>query len=465
MDATQRVIIAAAADLAARLTSAAARQAPGVAETAQTLAPQAVPAEERRLLEQLARQVVEAVLGLANKGLGLAQVQEAVQRAAQKAVMSRPELPRALAARLTGEVPRLLNLEYLVELAGRGLELPPAAAAAEPELVAGTSAAFAQVLKDLEQVAATDFPVLLLGETGTGKELLARRLHRLSPRRSGPLVAVNCAALPESLLESELFGHEKGAFTGASQAQPGHVRAAAGGTLFLDEIGEAGPQVQVRLLRVLEQRAVTPVGGSREIPVDFRLVAASHRDLAQAAAEGSFSPALLYRLRVVPIHLPPLRERRADIAPLLEYFLTQACLLAKKTRRLAPQTRQALLAYDWPGNVRELSHVIQRLVVLAPDYEIGPQALPPEITGGGSAGQERLVRALTCLEGVPARRVGALAALLAGRQGQELANQDLRQALDCSDTTAKNLLRALAAAGLLQATGSRGGRRYRVAAP
>ncbi|RJX35201.1 MAG: sigma-54-dependent Fis family transcriptional regulator [Desulfarculus sp.] len=459
------MIIAAAADLAGRLAGGGVRPGAGVAETAQTLSPPEVPPEERRLLEQLARQVVETMLGLAGKGLSLSQVQEAVQRAAQKLITSRPELPRSLAARLTGEVPRLLNLEHLVDLAGRGLELPPLAAAAEPELVPGTSAAFAQVLRDLEQVAATDFPVLLLGETGTGKELLARRLHRLSPRKSGPLVAVNCAALPQSLLESELFGHEKGAFTGASQAHAGLVRAAAGGTLFLDEIGQAGPQVQARLLRVLEQRVVTPVGGSREIPVDFRLVAASHRDLARAAAQGSFSRALLYRLQVVPIFLPPLRERREDIGPLLEHLLTQACLLAKKTRGLAPQTRQALVDYDWPGNVRELSHVIQRLVVLAPEYEIGPQALPPEIAGGGQQGRKRFTQALTGLDGVPAKRVEGLAALLAARQGQELANQDLRQALGCSDSTAKNILRALAAAGLVQAAGSRGGRRYRVAAP
>ncbi len=466
MQATQRVIIAAATALVARLAGPSAGSRPGVAETAQTFTPPAkASAQDMKLLEKLARQVVEAVLGLSGKGLTQAQAEEAVARAAKKILMSRPDLEHALVSRLTGEVPQLLNLPRLVELAGRGIELPPLAAAAEEEMVVGPSDAFNRVLGDLEQVAATDFPVLLVGETGTGKELLARRLHRLSPRREGPLMAVNCAALPEGLLESQLFGHEKGAFTGADAARPGYIRQAAGGTLFLDEIGETTAAVQVRLLRVLEERAVTPVGGAHEVPVDFRLVAATHRDLAQAAQDGDFNPALLYRVQVVPLLLPPLRERREDIEPLLDHFLTQACLLAKKTRRLSPETRQALLDYHWPGNVRQLSHVIQQMVVLAPEYEIGPQGLPAEIKGGGPEMEQKLNQALSGLQGIPAKRVPELAALLAAKLGGELANKDVREHLACSDSTAKNILRVLVGNGFLEASGSRGGRRYRVKAP
>jgi DNA-binding NtrC family response regulator len=463
LEATQRVIIAGAANLAARLAEPGLGSRPGVAETAQTFTPPAqASAQDLKLLEKLALQVVETVLGLSGKGLTQAQAGEAVARAAKKLLMSRPDLDRPLVSRLTGEIPQLLNLPRLVDLAGRGIELPPLVAASEAEMVVGPSAAFNRLLEDLEQVAATDFPVLLMGETGTGKELMARRLHRLSPRREGPLVAVNCAALPEGLMESQLFGHEKGAFTGAESASPGYIRQAAGGTLFLDEIGETSPQMQVRLLRVLEERAVTPVGGVGEVPVDFRLVAATHRDLARAAQAGDFNPALLYRVQVVPLNLPPLRDRPEDITPLTDHFLTQACLLAKKTRHLASETRLALVDYHWPGNVRQLSHVIQRMVVLAPEYEIGPEDLPSEIKGGGPEAEKRLAQVLARLEGVPSKRVDGLAALLAANLGGELANKDVREHLACSDTTAKNILRVLAEAGLLTASGNRGGRRYLV---
>ncbi|MCF8121385.1 MAG: sigma-54 dependent transcriptional regulator, partial [Desulfarculaceae bacterium] len=361
---------------------------------------------------------------------------------------------------------RLLDVEHLVELAKRGVNASPAMAAlAQEELVAGPSPAFRSVLKDLSQVAASDFPVLLVGESGTGKELLARRLHQISPRREGPLVTVNCAAMPPNLLESELFGHEKGAFTGAEAARPGYFRQAKGGTLFLDEIGEAPPELQVRLLRVLENRRVSPVGGGGEVPVNFRLVAATHRDLAQAASQGQFNQALLYRLQVVPLYLPPLRERPEDLDLLLDHFLAQAGLLAKKTRRLAPETRQRLKQYAWPGNVRELRHLLQRLVVLSPEFEIGPEMLPPEIVGKGGGDEADWREALAGVEGIPAARVADLAAFLADHQGDEVANQDLRGELDCSDSTAKNILAALTKAGLATASGSRGGRRYRVGGP
>jgi len=418
----------------------------------------------RQAVEKLARQLVETVLTLMGRNYGSDQIREAVRREVHKRLMGRPELERAVAARLEGALPQLLDLERLADLAGRGVSLPPAVAALEEqELVAGPSPAFRRVLKDLGEVAVSDFPVLLVGESGTGKELLARRLHRLSPRREGPLVTVNCAAMPPSLLESELFGHDKGAFTGAETARPGYFRQAGGGTLFLDEIGEAPPELQVRLLRVLESRRVAPVGGGGEVPVDFRLVAATHRDLAQAAARGEFNQALLYRLQVVPLYLPPLRERREDLDLLLDHFMAQAGLLAKKTRRLAPETRQRLKAYAWPGNVRELRHLLQRLVVLSREFEITPDMLPPEVVGGGDEAAWR--KALAGVDGIPAARVVALAGFLAAWQGREVANQDLRGELECSDSTAKNVLAVLARAGLVSANGSRGGRRYRVGRP
>jgi len=334
-----------------------------------------------------------------------------------------------------------------------------------PEIVGGRSPAFARVLEDLELVADTGLPVLLEGETGTGKELLARRLHHLSPRRQGPFIAVNCAGLAKNLLESELFGHLKGAFTGATTDKPGYLRAAQGGTLFLDEIGETTPEFQVRLLRVLEDRVVVPVGSHQGREVDFHLVCASHRDLARAVERGEFNQALYYRIAVVPLRLPPLRRRREDLPELIDHFLAQACLLAKRTRRLAPETRRLLMAYSWPGNLRQLGNLIQRLVALSRDYQIGPELLPEEIRGNAGSGGGGLLRRLEEVEGVPAARRRELAEVLATARGGELANKDLRARLGCSDSTAKNLLRALAAAGLLEVVGERGGRRYRVTIP
>ncbi|MBU4565933.1 MAG: sigma-54 dependent transcriptional regulator [Desulfarculus sp.] len=465
MTASERVISAAAADLAQWLGGETVSARPLVMERAPTTAPPSgLDPAGRRALESLARHLVEAVLALRGRGLSPEEVGEALRREVHKRLMARPELERAVAARLEGALPRLLDVEQMVELAHRGVNASPVVAALDQEeLVAGRSPAFRQVLKDLSQVAASDFPVLLVGESGTGKELLARRLHQLSLRREGPLVTVNCAAMPPSLLESELFGHEKGAFTGAEAARPGYFRQAKGGTLFLDEIGEAPPELQVRLLRVLENRRVAPVGGGGEVPVDFRLVAATHRDLAQAASQGQFNQALLYRLQVVPLYLPPLRERPEDLDLLLDYFLAQAEFLAKKTRRLAPETKERLRQYAWPGNVRELRHLLQRLVVLSPGFEIGLEMLPPEVVGGGDEAAWRGV--LAEVEGIPAARVADLAAFLAARQGREVANQDLRGELECSDSTAKNILSALTRAGLATASGSRGGRRYRVGRP
>jgi transcriptional regulator with GAF, ATPase, and Fis domain len=222
------------------------------------------------------------------------------------------------------------------------------------------------VLNQVELVASADSTVLLVGETGTGKEIVARALHDQSRRASQPFVAVNCAALPEALVESELFGYEKGAFTGALTRKAGKFELAHRGTLFLDEIGDLPPQAQAKLLRVLQEREVQRVGGLKAVPVDVRLVAATNQDLEARMEAGQFRPDLFYRLSVFPIRLPPLRERRDDIPLLAERFL---CRFAeqqhKPTPRLTPRALDRIAAYDWPGNVRELQNVIERAVILA----------------------------------------------------------------------------------------------------
>jgi len=473
LQALERLKRAAAGEIAYRLGKASIVPAkPKVAEAAmEQPSGEDLAADDLKLLEDLALKVVETALGLAGRDLDPAHMAKTVEQAARRHIMALglgTESQRRLTARLAAEAPYLVNIAKLAELAGQGLEIPPKAlAAGEPaaEIVGGRSRAFAQVLRDLERVAETDLPVLLLGETGTGKELLARRIHDKSPRREGPFVPLNCAALPASLLESELFGHDKGAFTGAATAKEGYLQAAHGGSLFLDEIAETSPQFQVRLLRVLEDRVVTPVGSRRGQLVDFRLITASHRDLHEAVRQKKFNQALLYRILVVPLNLPPLRKRREDLPALLDHFLAQACVLAKRTRRLAPETKKLLMDYHWPGNVRELSHLLQRLVVLAPDYEIGPDILPPEVRQAFSRGDSYFAGRLTMVENIPKRRIATLARLLAGAEGGELSNQDLRQALNCSDSTAKNYLHALVKQGMLEATGLKGGRRYKVLEP
>ena len=441
--------------------------------------------EDIRLLEELTRQVVQTVLGLAGRKLDAAKLNKTVEQAARKYLMASGagnDNQRALMARLAAETPYLINLARLAELAAEGVELPPGFAVATPgftavpsgfaagsesalEIVGGQSRAFARVLKDLERVAETDLPVMLLGETGTGKELLARRLHYKSSRREGPFVPVNCAALPGNLIESELFGHVKGAFTGAATAQEGYLQTAQGGTLFLDEIGETSPRFQVRLLRVLEDRMVTPVGSRQGRKIDFRLVTASHRDLERAAGNGQFNPALLYRILVVPLKLPPLRSRREDLPALIDHFLAQACVQAKRTRRLSPETRRLLMEYHWPGNARELSNLLQRMVALAPEYEIMPELLPSQVRQAQTKGAADFARRLAEIKAIPHRRIPELARILAAAPGGELSNQDLRDALSCSDSTAKNYLRALVKEGMLEAVGRRGGRRYIVLQP
>ncbi len=250
------------------------------------------------------------------------------------------------------------------------------------EQTIGSSPALKRVLELADRVAPTNATVLLLGETGTGKELLARSIHRRSRRSGRAFVAVNCAALTETLLESELFGHEKGAFTGAVSQHTGRFELADNGTLFLDEIGDISPTTQVRLLRVLQERAFTRVGGTRTITCDVRVLAATNRNLQQAIATGRFREDLYYRLNVFPILLPPLRERRDDVPVLAEHFTRLATVnLGVSPRTLSPAAVAALSAYNWPGNIRELANVIERAVLMSDGLELLPVHLPPEITG------------------------------------------------------------------------------------
>ncbi len=245
------------------------------------------------------------------------------------------------------------------------------------EGVIGESGAMQEVLSMVRRAAASDATVLVRGESGTGKELIARALHHASPRAVGPLVKVNCAALPESLLESELFGHEKGAFTGAVATRKGRFELADGGTLFLDEIGDLPLHLQVKLLRVLQEREFERVGSSRPIAVNVRLVAATHRPLETLVREGRFRDDLYYRINVVTITLPPLRERREDLPLLIEHFLrTFAARNGKTIRGLTRDARETLLRYDYPGNVRELENLIERAVVLTRDDAISLADIP-----------------------------------------------------------------------------------------
>jgi transcriptional regulator with GAF, ATPase, and Fis domain len=234
------------------------------------------------------------------------------------------------------------------------------------EEVIGTSATLRRVLEQVDLVAATDSSVLICGETGTGKELVARAIHAKSIRRDRPLVKVNCAALPAGLVESELFGHEKGAFTGATERRTGRFELAHGGTIFLDEVGELASDTQVALLRVLQEREFERVGGRQPIQVDVRVIAATNRDLSQAVADGTFRRDLFYRLNVFPLDMPPLRERQEDIAVLVEYFIDRYARKAGKSFRcVSRQTLDSLQSYPWPGNVRELQNVIERSVILS----------------------------------------------------------------------------------------------------
>ena len=263
--------------------------------------------------------------------------------------------------------------------------------------IIGEAPAIQEVLVKIEQMAPVTATVMIEGESGTGKELVARAIHDLSPRRGKAFIDVNCAALPETLLESELFGHEKGSFTGAAERRLGRFELADGGTIFLDEVGECPPSTQVKLLRVLEDRTFFRVGGTQPIKVDVRVVAATNRPLKDAVAMGEFRDDLFYRLNVLNIYLPPLRERRADIPILVRRFIAEfAALHDRKFQGITPEALQIIANADWPGNVRQLRNLIESMVVLAPEGEIRATDIPPEFREGGMR-----------TRGLPVRVVGA----------------------------------------------------------
>ena len=252
----------------------------------------------------------------------------------------------------------------------------------------GNSPKMRQIHSLINKVADSNSTILITGESGTGKELAARAIHELSPRRDQPFVPVNCGAIPEELLESELFGHVRGAFTGAVNSRQGRFQLANGGTLFLDEIGEMSPKLQVKLLRVLQERQFEPVGSDRAVQVDVRVVAATNRDLHVAVREGKFREDLFYRLNVLPVHLSALREREGDIALLVKHFLALHGLRkAKRVARVEPDAMVVLEKYRWPGNVREVENLVERLIVLNEDGVIRVNELPDYVIQNGSSNQ------------------------------------------------------------------------------
>jgi len=268
-----------------------------------------------------------------------------------------------------------------------------------PRLV-GSSQVFRDLLERVDRVARAEETTLVLGETGVGKEVVATLVHSRSPRGNGPFIAVNCAALHEELLQSDLFGHERGAFTGAAKRKHGLFEVASGGTIFLDEIGDASLDIQAKLLRVLETGRFRRLGGTEEIAVDVRAVAASNRDLREAISRRRFREDLFYRLSTLTLEIPPLRERREDIPQLIEHFASRFNRKLGSSRRFTEAAYAALLAYTWPGNVRELIHVVQQSLLLSEDDEIGIADLPPAIRGTEEPASENRER-----EGLPLEQV------------------------------------------------------------
>ena len=253
----------------------------------------------------------------------------------------------------------------------------------------GVSDPMRHLFDSIRRVAPTAMTVVIRGESGSGKELVARAIHDLSPRRDRPFVSVNCAALPETLMEAELFGYEKGAFTGASLTKEGRIELAHHGTLFLDEIGTLGPSLQSKLLRVLEEHSLVRLGGKKSIKVDFRLLSATHQNLEEAVHEGHFREDLYYRIHVVPVVVPPLRERVEDIPLLADYFVEVYCAANRLPRKkVSNEAMEALKRYRWPGNVRELENVVQRMLLMTDEETLGPNHLPTSIASPASAADE-----------------------------------------------------------------------------
>ena len=320
---------------------------------------------------------------------------------------------------LRGLVARALELVHLREENRRLRDELLARVGAE---AVAESEAMKAVLDLVERAAPSRAPVLVQGESGTGKEVVARRLHLGSERAAGPFVAVNCKAFADSVLESELFGHEKGAFTGAVAAHAGCFERADGGTLLLDEIGEVSPSFQAKLLRVLQEGEVQRVGAARPRRVDVRVVAATNRDLRTEIAEGRFREDLYFRLNVIPVAIPPLRERPADVLPLARHFLARHARESGRLLRLGPEAEERLLAHDWPGNVRELMNAIERAAVLARSEEVLPEDLLLEPRPGpvpGEAGRADTLQA--ALDHAAAERIRLALAATGGRRAEAAA--------------------------------------------
>ncbi len=310
--------------------------------------------------------------------------------------------------------------------------------------IIGSSKAMHEVLLAVEKVAPTRATVLILGESGTGKELIARAIHQASPRQECPFIKINCAAVPETLLESELFGHEKGAFTGAAARKKGRFELADSGTLFLDEIGELPLSLQAKLLRVLQEQQFEPLGATRTVTVDVRLIAATNRSLDQAVNDGNFRADLYYRLNVIPIVLPPLRSRREDIPPLVEHFVRESNRLNGRNVRLSKDVLGLLIAYNWPGNVRELQNLIERLVIMADGDCIQPSDIPSFMSGDE-----------TCVLGAPA----------AGRAPLSLYEIERREIEDALTRNNWIQARAARALGLTQRQIGYKIKKYQIASP
>jgi two-component system nitrogen regulation response regulator GlnG len=306
-------------------------------------------------------------------------------------------------------LPKPFDLKELLSVVGRALAVPAEIVVHAPEPrdsderlpLIGRSPAMQEIYRTVARLTTTDLTVMINGESGTGKELVARALHDYGKRRGGPFVAINMAAIPRELIESELFGHERGAFTGATNRSQGRFEQAAGGTLFLDEIGDMPPEAQTRLLRVLQEGEFTSVGGRQPIRANVRIVAATHRDLRSAIRQGQFREDLFYRLNVVPVRLPPLRERTEDIAPLARHFLDRARDDGLPAKTLDQGALDRLRQYTWPGNVRELENLMRRLAALCPQETITAEVVDVELAEAtpaqeapSAAGPEPLARAV-----------------------------------------------------------------------
>jgi len=316
--------------------------------------------------------------------------------------------------------------------------------------IVGRSEALGRRLREVEQVAPTQATVLILGESGTGKELVARAIHARSPRAGRPLIKVNCAAIPEGLVESELFGHEKGAFTGAAQKRIGRFELAEGGTIFLDEIGELPLAAQVKLLRVLQEREFEPVGSSRTCKVDVRVLAATNRDLRKAIGEGRFREDLYYRLNVFPLELPPLRERLEDVPLLAELFLERAASrVGRRVAKLSREAAQRLVGYAWPGNVRELENVVERAVILCPEgqpelpFEVIESVLPASSSAAPEPVPERPSARATASETLEGIQRGHIEDVLRACRGRIEGSGGAARALGLKPSTLRSLMKRL----------------------